>query len=314
MKSPLRKNTKETFSNTVFRGDDEGSGALSDLPWDAPASRSRKASLKETQGLMFSALLEPLSGRSRSQTELSESSNTLSSGFRQVAAQIIRDGPNLSALEGLELYHRQYWFRLLDSLEEDFPETRRFLGEERFWNLLESYLIAHPSRSYTLRHLGRAMADHVASHPEVTLAERPWVTSISRLEYALMEADEAPSLTKPAPEDFLSCSLMLQPYVQLLTMEVPCVAWIADDTADWEKMSPQSSCVVVWRSDDGDAQFDTESLNALPLLEAFQQPGTLGEILGRVDLTGGVDASVFQEWFARWQARGWFAIADARSA
>lgn len=310
MKSPLRKNTKETSSNTVFRGDDEGGGALSDLPPDAAVSQVRKTNLKETQGLMFSALLEPLTGRSRSYTELSDSSNTLSPEFRQIAAQIIRDGPNLSALEGLELYHRQYWFRLLDSLEEDFPETRRFLGEERFWNLLESYLIANPSRSYTLRHLGRAMADQVASHTEITAIEQPWVTAIARLEYALMEADEASSLPKPEPEDFLSRTLVLQPHVRLLKMEVPCVAWIADDTADWHTMALEPTCAVVWRSEDGDTQFDVEAFNALPLLEAFWQPGTLAEILARVDLEEIVEASVFQEWFSRWQSRGWFGIAD----
>jgi hypothetical protein len=58
--------------------------------------------------------------------------------------------------ERLELYHRQYWYRLLDSIEEDFPALRLLLGRAPFWRLVEEYLLAAPPTSFTLRHLGQA--------------------------------------------------------------------------------------------------------------------------------------------------------------
>lgn len=314
MRSRTQAGGKETSSNAIFRNTGNGSMEVDRTgePLQAAPPGGASADLEKTQELMFAALMEPLCGRSRSQTELEPDGRTFSPGFRNTAASLIRSGRNLSALEGLELYHRQYWFRLLDSLEEDFPALCGFLGRERFWKLLESYLICHPSRSYTLRHLGRAMVSHVRISPEIGNDERPWAMAIAGLEYALMEAAEAAAWPKPQPDDFFHSPLALQPHVRLIEMCVPATDWMENDHLDWQTMAAVPTLAVAWRNDEDSCLYVAEDVAAMPLLKAFQKPGTLEEIIARTDLSGITDPIVLQDWFARWQANGWFAIPQSQ--
>ena len=112
------------------------------------------SNLDELQREFFRALLLPLRGSSRNSTELSPSDEGHSPEFFRIADEIIKPGPSLTSAERLELYHRQYWFRILDSLAEDFPVLRKMAGDGIFWELIEGYLLGRPSRSFTLRHLG----------------------------------------------------------------------------------------------------------------------------------------------------------------
>src|ERR1700722_9090102 len=61
------------------------------------------------------------------------------------AAQFIKPNKDLSSLERLEIYNQQYWIRLLESLEEDFPGLQTILGSEKFDSLCIAYLMEYPS-------------------------------------------------------------------------------------------------------------------------------------------------------------------------
>ena len=45
------------------------------------------------------------------------------------AASYIKPNDRLTSFERLEIYNRQYWFRVLGSMVEDFPGLRAVLGE-----------------------------------------------------------------------------------------------------------------------------------------------------------------------------------------
>src|SRR5258708_6003758 len=70
------------------------------------------------------------------------------------AARFIKPNDRLTSFERLEIYNRQYWFRLLSSMIEDFPGLRAVLGDRRFEAMSKAYLVDCPSRSFTLRNLG----------------------------------------------------------------------------------------------------------------------------------------------------------------
>ena len=44
--------------------------------------------------------------------------------MRTVAGEFIKPNDRLTSFERLEIYNRQYWFRLLSSFAEDFPGFR----------------------------------------------------------------------------------------------------------------------------------------------------------------------------------------------
>ena len=71
-----------------------------------------------------------------------------------VAASFIAPNSRLTSFDRLEIYNRQYWYRVLGALAEDFPALRAVVGGRAFEALSIAYLTAHPSRSFSLRNLG----------------------------------------------------------------------------------------------------------------------------------------------------------------
>ncbi|HEU4733539.1 MAG TPA: DNA-binding domain-containing protein, partial [Kofleriaceae bacterium] len=94
----------------------------------------------------------------------------------------------LIASGDLEIYARMYALRLRDALAEDYPKLRTALGDEEFGAIAADYLRAHPPRSFTLRDLGGALADHLRT------AERapPWAADLAALERARVDVFDGP--------------------------------------------------------------------------------------------------------------------------
>ena len=85
--------------------------------------------------------------------------------MRAVASQIIKPNDRLTSFERLEIYNRQYWFRVLSAFAEDFPGLRAVLGGRRFDAMAKAYLIDCPSQSFTLRNLGSRLVNWLQKHP-----------------------------------------------------------------------------------------------------------------------------------------------------
>src|ERR1700740_3059546 len=85
--------------------------------------------------------------------------------LRRTAAEIIKPNDRLTSFERLEIYNRQYWFRILSGFAEDFPGLRGVLGERRFDAVAKAYLTDCPSRSFTLRNLGSRLESWLRKHP-----------------------------------------------------------------------------------------------------------------------------------------------------
>src|SRR5688572_33122085 len=73
---------------------------------------------------------------------------------------VILPSASLTPVERLEIYQSMYVLRMHDALESDYPGLMRWLGPRRFRALVEAYVAAHPSRSYTLNRLG----DHLPAY------------------------------------------------------------------------------------------------------------------------------------------------------
>ncbi len=151
------------------------------------------------QRRFLGALREPIFGDSRARSELPPRAGDVSAAFVETADALVRPSASMRPVERLELYHRQYWYRLLDSLAEDFPALRTFLGEEGFWSAAEDYLEAEPPRSFTLRHLGQGLADFLAR--TATGPDAVHAAELARLEWSLCVAFEAAEHTPVAPSD-----------------------------------------------------------------------------------------------------------------
>jgi Putative DNA-binding domain len=88
------------------------------------------------------------------------------------AAQYIKPNERLTSFERLEIYNRQYWFRVLASMAEDFPGLRAILGQRRFEDMCRAYLAECRSRSFTLRNLGARLETWLRRNPKWTRGKR----------------------------------------------------------------------------------------------------------------------------------------------
>jgi hypothetical protein len=143
---------------------------------------------------------------------------------RQVAAEFIKPNDRLSSFERLEIYNRQYWFRLLDCLHDDYPGVRAILGTKKFTRLTTAYLAKYPSNSFTLRNLGDRLEQFVRDEPTWTAPRAPLALDMVQFEWAQTVAFDGPSKRPVTADDILSApadqlTLGLQPYLSLLSLD-----------------------------------------------------------------------------------------------
>src|ERR1700685_2615660 len=98
-----------------------------------------------------------------------------------IAACYVKPNSQLTSFERLEIYNRQYWFRVIAAVSEDFPALAAVLGPKRFSSLVIAYLKENPSTSFTLRNLGRNLPMWLAGHPEFGPARHLLLLDVARL-------------------------------------------------------------------------------------------------------------------------------------
>jgi hypothetical protein len=194
------------------------------------------------------------------------------------AARYIKPNDRLTSFERLEIYNRQYWFRVLGSMVEDFPGLRAILGWQRFEEMCRAYLAECPSRSFTLRNLGERLETWLRRNPKWIRGKQTLALDMVRLEWADIEAFDSKAEPALHPEDLNGSSnrgfrLRVQPYVQLLELHYP-----VDDLA------------IEVRGDDESADFAsnalTESRNSVKVKAvAALEPKQIFLVVHRIDFS-----------------------------
>ncbi len=239
----------------------------------------------------------------------------LAESGRPVRGAYLRSGESLASAERLEIYNRQYWRRLLDSLAEDFPGLRAVVGEGAF----EAYLTECPSRSYTLRDLGSRLYGWLESNPRAAGRYPGLALDLARLEWAYIEAFDAEALREIGPEDLAEPNprlrIALQPFVRPLRLSYP-----ADEVraaADAGRRVPAARIArkgesrifaAVYRSE-GDVSCRRVDAEEFAVLQCFARGGRLAEVLSRSVEATALPLREFglkiQEWLGVWSELGW---------
>jgi hypothetical protein len=274
---------------------------------------SVSSDLLTLQRRVLAALQEPIVGDSRRRSELPARALSLSEDFARTARDYITPSATLRPDERLELYHRQYWYRLLESLDEDFPVLRRFLGRDRFWCLIEDYLRAQPPRTPSLRHLGAGLAAFVAARVDGR-ALTVHAQELAQIEYtlcALVEAGEGPMIQ---PQVLREARIALQPFVRLLALRTNAdTLWRRGSTGNrLGRPSRVASEPIRWVAIDrkaGALRVQRVPRAAYELLRALDERHALELALDRVLAEPGLlrrrDSGSVERWFSAWIGDGW---------
>ncbi|MGO9337875.1 MAG: putative DNA-binding domain-containing protein [Terracidiphilus sp.] len=187
------------------------------------AATPEAMSLAELQRQMAAAIMMPLTADEDMRAHAPDGRP-----MTAVAAGFIAPNSQLTPFERLEIYNRQYWYRVLDALAEDFPVLRAVVGSQAFQQLSIEYLTAYPSRSFSMRNLGSKLPEWIAAHPEFTGRRQRLALDVVRIEWAFVEAFDNAERT-PLNLDQIATldggsALGLQPHLRLLALD-----YAADD-------------------------------------------------------------------------------------
>lgn len=308
---------------------------------NAAVGRTRRPRLADIQRDFVLAIFRPLDAHDQADWH--------GPGGREAAMtarELVKPGPTLPSLDRLEIYNRQYWFRLWDCLQEDYPGLRTILGSGRFMALTTRYLQRFPSRSYTLRNLGRSLGEHMARDRQWRVGLTPPRVKLARemaaFEWAQVEAFDGPmeppvALESLRGKDPAKLRLALQPSMSLLELH-----WALDDFAialkkELQEQASQASTkqgaasanrrpspraervfLAVHRVDDS-LYYKRLSAPAYRTLMELRGGATLARAAqrGSAALAGNMleRAQTVQSWFALWSQLGWLCSPPpARSA
>ena len=179
---------------------------------------SETHSLRQIQEFMWQAISRQLNADYSTRKRWSDGKS-----FGSKAAEFVKPNSKLSSPERVQIYNQQYWYRLLDCLEDDFPGLRAVLGSKKFLFLCKEYLNAHPSSSFSLRDLGSELPSFIATRNDLVEPDTELCLELARFEWAQVVAFDGPSLT-PIDDDFIrkanpeTLSVSLQPYITLLEL------------------------------------------------------------------------------------------------
>ncbi len=179
--------------------------------------------------------------------------------------RLVLPSSRLDPLGRMMIYRRQYLLRMEDALAIDYPGVKKFLGQQRFFELVKNYVQAFPSRSYTLNHLGEHLVEFLHTTDMFAGDEAGFVRDLARLEYALVKVCNAPSvpvltpadLQMRSPDELLEHTYTLIPALELLKVDYNVNRFLREPDMEREELvellSPAKTYAVVWR----DTRFDS---------------------------------------------------------
>ena len=288
-------------------------------------------SLLSIQRRMARAVMTPLTPAERMRAMAPDGRS-----LRKVAADIIKPNDRLTSFERLEIYNRQYWFRVLSAFAEDFPGLRAVLGEHRFDAVAKAYINDCPSTSFTLRNLGSKLEGWLRRNPKWAGTLQQLALDMVRLEWADIDAFDGKAEPALKSEDLAGADpetlrLQLQPYIHLLDLHYPVddlLLEVKKDDGDTEfasnafnerhkqkrvravaRLKPSTIFLAVHRVDDS-VYFRRLEREEFLILKELRAGKTLSRAVDsalRKSSTAPDDRPAqIQNWFQTWSTLGWF--------
>jgi hypothetical protein len=289
--------------------------------------------LEALQREMAAAVMLPLTPDEQMRARTPEGRSTA-----EIAASFIAPNSRLTAFERLEIYNRQYWFRVLGALAEDFAALSAVVGARAFEKLSIAYLTAHPSRSFTLRNLGSHLPEWIAANPQLAGRRQRLAIDVARIEWAFIEAFDNAENTPLTLDQIATLDansrLALQPHLRLVALDYPADELVLglhhrerrqtseagvkheetpDAPAKLPRLRRRSTWLAAHRVDLAVFYRRLEREEFLTLA-AIRQGLPLAEALAaglaESRLSDSRRAQKVREWFATWAELGWICAPD----
>jgi hypothetical protein len=292
-----------------------------------PPKRQTTREFLELQRLMAGTVMQPLTAAGDMRPRWRNGQ-----AMKKVASSFIKPNDRLTSFERLEIYNRQYWYRIKDCFYEDYPGLRAILGEERFDAMALAYLKECPSQSFTLRNLGGRLVKFLEANPRWTRPLEKPALDMARLEWAHIEAFDNEAKPRLDVDSLLGADpsvvrLELQPHLTLLQLGYEFDDFLiklkhgdglrseASNAMTQRRgkqlrqakrhLRPKTIFLAVHRHDHT-VYYKRLQPGQFRLLSAFQSGATLADAFETLAEFAESDVSQIKTWFETWSALGWF--------
>ncbi|MBX9693170.1 MAG: DNA-binding domain-containing protein [Cyanobacteria bacterium] len=183
--------------------------------------KKQERSLADIQAFMAAAIMRPVTLDYSMRKKWTDGQD-----MESIASEFVTASETLTAFERLEIYNQQYWYRVLDSFEDDFSALAAILGRRKFDRLARSYLSTYPSTSFTMRDLGCRLITFLESNHELIEPHVNLCLDTARFEWAKVVAFDEESLPPLSEADLATVNteklvVRVQPYMTLLHLSYP---------------------------------------------------------------------------------------------
>lgn len=242
----------------------------------------------------------------------------------ETSKQYILPGPKLKSHERIELYHQQYWWRLIEVMQENFPALTRLFGYESFNQTIAiPYIHAHPASHYSLSRLGDKLSTWIQKCYKGT--DKTLVLEFAKIDWAANKSfwvKNLPLIPSSFPmEKIVFTPLTLQPHVFLFSLKADLFTFrdefLSKDVEHWSQnpfpdFKVEESYFVLYRSLHNDIHWKKLSKGGYLMLSFIKESFTIQEACEKLEEIGG---DAFQEaseeislWLYEWSSLGFFSI------
>jgi len=246
------------------------------------------------------------------------------------ASEHIVPSHSLKPHQRIQIYAQQYWWRMLDTLQEDFPFVTRLFGYQRFNRLVAiPYLVKYSSRNWSMNLIGDRLSQWIEE--EYCGNDKELVLKAVKLDWAFSQsflAEELPPLmqehlpSEESLEEIFEQKLYLQPHINLFEMEcdlfqfrVELLKHLPDYWLNHAMPTLESShkrFFVLYRNKRNDLSWKEISRGEYHLLHFFQSGSSIDKVCEWLETQ---EADLYQNamenlssWFQEWTSRGWLSL------
>lgn len=249
----------------------------------------------------------------------------LNTVVQELCARHITPSKTLKPYERVQIYHRQYWWRLINCLMDSFPMVLRLFGKQQFQQLIAiPFLTDHPPTSWALAKLGACLPNWLETCYQAK--DRPLVISSAEIDWAAskafwIKADPKPDFADCSQEQTLSLRLGLQSHISLFSLEADFFSFREElllNEPDYYNHNPFPSMsygryhFALYRTPKNGVTWTRLTLGQFWVLSRFQEGCTIEELC--LELDNG-ESQIKEEalaripfWFKEWTVVEWFRL------
>jgi hypothetical protein len=134
------------------------------------------------------------------------------------AIEMIAPSLSLSSVKRIQIYHQQYWWRLLSILHQNFPLLIRLFGYTDFnISIGIPFLTKQPSRHWSISKLGDRLPSWIEEN--YSAQDKPLILFSAQIDLAYQDLFFAPPpISQDSSIDLLSKEMRLQKHVKLFEL------------------------------------------------------------------------------------------------